>query len=150
MTGGLSPISSSWCQAPGSSRPEIFFLQLNPCSHSPYVTSSLTRGWVCLLWIGLTFVKCTYRTYSMLLKILPFWTIYKSSVSPGFAKQIMPILFILCYNGSLVTWVVVSLATAKFKPLIFSLSDFALSYAANMFIFMILYDFCLLCAHFVI
>jgi hypothetical protein len=51
--------------------------------------------------------------------MLPF-VLYKSSVSPGFAKQIMPILFILCYNGSLVTWTVVSLATAKFKSIIFS------------------------------
>jgi hypothetical protein len=25
------------------------FFQLNTCSHSPYVTSSLTRGWVCSL-----------------------------------------------------------------------------------------------------
>jgi hypothetical protein len=25
------------------------FFQLKPCGHSPYVTSSLTRGWVCLL-----------------------------------------------------------------------------------------------------
>jgi hypothetical protein len=25
------------------------FFQLNPCGHSPYVTSSLTRRWVCLL-----------------------------------------------------------------------------------------------------
>jgi hypothetical protein len=25
------------------------FFQLNPCGHSPYVTSSLTRGWVCRL-----------------------------------------------------------------------------------------------------
>jgi hypothetical protein len=32
----------------------------------------------------------------------------------------MPILCILCYNGSLVIWTVVSLATAKFRPLIFS------------------------------
>jgi hypothetical protein len=31
-----------------------------------------------------------------------------------------PILRILCYNGSLVTWTVVSSTTAKFKPLIFS------------------------------
>jgi hypothetical protein len=46
-----------------------------------------------------------------------------SSVGPGFAKQIMPILRILCYNGNLVTWTVVSLITAKFKPLFF----FALS-----------------------
>jgi hypothetical protein len=26
-----------------------FFLQLNPYSHSPYITSPLMRGWVCLL-----------------------------------------------------------------------------------------------------
>jgi hypothetical protein len=25
------------------------FFQLNPCGHSPYVTSSVTRGYVCLL-----------------------------------------------------------------------------------------------------
>jgi hypothetical protein len=30
-----------------------FYLQLIFCSYSPYVTSSLTRRWVCLLWIGL-------------------------------------------------------------------------------------------------
>jgi hypothetical protein len=27
----------------------ITFLQLKPCGRSPYVTSSLTGGWVCLL-----------------------------------------------------------------------------------------------------
>jgi hypothetical protein len=27
----------------------IFFSQLNTCGHSPYITSSLTRGWVCHL-----------------------------------------------------------------------------------------------------
>jgi hypothetical protein len=48
-----------------------------------------------------------------------FRTTHKSSVSSGFAEQIMPILRILCYNGSLVTLTVVSLTTAKFKPLIF-------------------------------
>jgi hypothetical protein len=42
------------------------------------------------------------------------------SVSPGFAEKIMPILRILCYNGSLVTRTAVSLNTANFKPLIFS------------------------------
>jgi hypothetical protein len=58
-------------QAPWDSPPDFFFfLQLNTCGRSPYVTSTLTRGWVCLLWIGFNFVKCTYRTYSMLLKIL--------------------------------------------------------------------------------
>jgi hypothetical protein len=37
---------------------------------------------------------------------------------------------------------------AKFKPLIFSVSDFALSYNTNMFFLMNLYDFCLLLAQF--
>jgi hypothetical protein len=41
-------------------------------------------------------------------------TIYKSSVGVGFGMQIMSILW---YNGSLVTWTVVSLTAAKFKPL---------------------------------
>jgi hypothetical protein len=31
----------------------IIFPQLNPCDISPYVTSSLTRRWICLLWICL-------------------------------------------------------------------------------------------------
>jgi hypothetical protein len=38
-------------------RPEIslFFFQLSPCVHSPYATSSLTRRWICLLWICVDF-----------------------------------------------------------------------------------------------
>jgi hypothetical protein len=72
----------------------------------------------------------------------------KSSVSPGFAEQTMPILLVLCCNGSSVTWTVVSLTTVKFQLLIFSVSGFALSYTTNMFIIMILYDFSLLPAQF--
>jgi hypothetical protein len=68
----------------------------------------------------------------------------RSPLSPGFAKHIMSGLFILCYNGSLVTLTVVSLTAAKFNPLIFLMYSFAFSYAANMSILMILYDFCLL------
>jgi hypothetical protein len=33
-TCGLPSISSSWRQAPWDSRPQIFFLQLNPCGYS--------------------------------------------------------------------------------------------------------------------
>jgi hypothetical protein len=51
MTGGLPPISSSWRQAPWDTRLEISFPQLNSCGNSPYVTSSLTWKWVCLLWM---------------------------------------------------------------------------------------------------
>jgi hypothetical protein len=46
-TGGVPPISSSWCQAPWASRPEFFLF--NSCDHSPYIMSSFTRGWVLLL-----------------------------------------------------------------------------------------------------
>jgi hypothetical protein len=42
----------------------------------------------------------------------------------------------------------VSMTTAKFKPLTFYMSGFAFSYTTNMFILIILYDFCLLPAQF--
>jgi hypothetical protein len=77
-----------------------------------------------------------------------FSTTHKSSVSIGFTGQIMHILRILCYNGSLVTWTTVSLTATKFKPLISSVSGLSLSYTANMFILMFLYDFSLLLAQF--
>jgi hypothetical protein len=46
----------------------------------------------------------------------------------------------LCYNGSLVTSTVVASTAAKFKPLLFSMSSFSFSYAANMFILIIWYN----------
>jgi hypothetical protein len=52
-TGGLSLVSSSWRQALRDWRPDFF--QLNPCGHSLYVTSSLTRRWDWFLLIGLAF-----------------------------------------------------------------------------------------------
>jgi hypothetical protein len=39
-------------------------LQLNHYGYSPYVTS-LMKGWVCVIWMGFAFVKCTYRTHSI-------------------------------------------------------------------------------------
>jgi hypothetical protein len=65
MTSSLLPISSPWYQAPWGSQPEFFFFATEPYSHSPHESSSLIRGWVCFLWIGFAFVKCTYRTYSI-------------------------------------------------------------------------------------
>jgi hypothetical protein len=99
------------------------------------------RRWVCLLWICLTFHQVYISHILHVMKNSCFCTTHKSSVSTGFAEQIMPILHTLRYNGSLVTWTVVSLTTAKFKPLIFSMPDFTLSYTTNMFILMIPYDF---------
>jgi hypothetical protein len=56
----------------------------------------------------------------MLLKILSF-ALHTSSLSvQALQSKCMPILRIVCYNGSLVNWPIVSLTTAKFKPLIFS------------------------------
>jgi hypothetical protein len=50
----------------------------------------------------------------------------------------------LPYNSSLDTWTAICLTAAKFKPLILYALRFALSYIADICIFMILYDFCLL------
>jgi hypothetical protein len=40
---------------PHETHDQRYFPELNPCAISPYVTSSLTRRWVCLLWICLAF-----------------------------------------------------------------------------------------------
>jgi hypothetical protein len=56
-SGGLPQISPSWRRAPWDSRPG-FFPQLNTCDHSPYITSSLTRGWVCHLQLLLALSGC--------------------------------------------------------------------------------------------
>jgi hypothetical protein len=123
------------------------FLHLNPCGHSPYVTSSLTRGWVHLFKYRL----CLYQVYvshiSHVIENSPLCTIYMFYVSPGFAKHIMFILLILYYNDSLVTSMVIRLTAAKFMTLIFSVW-FHLVLCCNIFILMIFYDFCLLSAHF--
>jgi hypothetical protein len=52
MTGSLPPISLAWCQAPWD--PRLESPPLNTCGYNPYVTSSLTRGWVCCLQLLLT------------------------------------------------------------------------------------------------
>jgi hypothetical protein len=57
----------------------------------------------------------------------------------------MPILFSLWYNGSLVTWTVVSLTATKCKPPIFSVSVFALSYVANIVIHYFIWPLLIAC-----
>jgi hypothetical protein len=47
-TGGLPAISSSWRQAPESH--DQYSFQLNLCGYSPYVTFSLTIGWVSIVY----------------------------------------------------------------------------------------------------
>jgi hypothetical protein len=101
-----------------------------------------------LLWTRLTFRQVYISHIHHVPENSSCCTTHTSSVSTGFRHQFMPLLRILCYNGILITWTVVSLTNAKFKPLIFSMSGFALSYAANMFTVMISYDLCLLPAQF--
>jgi hypothetical protein len=121
------------------------FPQLNPCGNSPYVTLSLTKRWDCLLWICLAFRQMCISHFIEKFLLLHYT---QSSVSTGFTEPFMPLLLILCYTGSLVTWTVVSLTTAKFEPPVFSTSGSTLSYTAKMFILMIPYDFCLFPAQF--
>jgi hypothetical protein len=59
-------------------------------------------------------------------------------------SRLCPISTSFRYNGSLVTLTVVCLTAAKFKPLITSMSGFAFANIVNIFVFTILYDFCLL------
>jgi hypothetical protein len=58
MTGGLPPISSFFlATSPLRLMTSIFFFQLNSSFHSPYVTSSLMRGWVCHLQLLLALAR---------------------------------------------------------------------------------------------
>jgi hypothetical protein len=93
----VTPVSSSLRQSPWDSRSKSsFFFQLNPYGHSSYVTSSLTRRWVHLLWIRLA--SQVYVSHIQhVMENSSCCTIYKSSVSTDFAKQIMPILLYLTY-----------------------------------------------------
>jgi hypothetical protein len=125
-----------------------FFFQLNPCGNSPHKYPLWQGDGFAAYEYAWPFAKCTFCTYSMLLKIRPFALHTIPRVSAGFAEQIVPMLRIFCYNGNLVTWTGVSLTTSKFKSNIFSLSGFTLFYNRNTFILMILYDFCLLPAQF--
>jgi hypothetical protein len=116
-TGGLPPISLSRRQAHWDPWTEIFFLSdWTLSAKSPYATSSLTRRWVCLLWTCLTFHHVYVSHIQHVIENVSFCTIHKSSVNIDFTEQIMSILRILCYNGSLVIWTVVSLTTANFNP----------------------------------
>jgi hypothetical protein len=126
-TSGLPPIISSWRQAPLDPRTEIF------CSWTLAVIV-LTQhplwqedGFVSYEYAW-PFVKLTYRTYVIEMSL--FCTTHKSSVQ---ALQSRLCLSYVSYSTT-TAWSperVVSLTAAKFKPLIFFMSGFALSYLAT-------------------
>jgi hypothetical protein len=68
-----SPVSSS--------AERTVYLQLNPCSHGPYVTSSMPRGRVCLLRICSAFCQEYVLHIQHITDNPSFCTIYKSSQS---------------------------------------------------------------------
>jgi hypothetical protein len=71
--------------SPLRSKTREFFFQLNLCSNSPYVTSSLTRRFVCLLWICLFFRQVYTSHICHVIENSSFFTSNKSSLSTGFA-----------------------------------------------------------------
>jgi hypothetical protein len=78
-----------------------FFFQMNPCGQSLWnILSGERMGLSLMNMLGL--VKCTCRTHSMLMKLFAFALCKSPLFSPGFAKQIMSILLIICYNDGLV------------------------------------------------
>jgi hypothetical protein len=77
------------------------FFQLNTSDNSPCVTSSLTRRWVCLLWIRLAFREVYVSHIQHVIENSSFCTTHKPSVSIGFTKQIVPrTVFTASYIGS--------------------------------------------------
>jgi hypothetical protein len=69
---------------------QTFFFQLNYCVNRPYVTSSLTRRWVYLLWIFLAFRQTSHNWATSPCYIVLAWTAQKIS---------LPLLCILTLLG---------------------------------------------------
>jgi hypothetical protein len=147
MTGGLLPISSSCRQAPLYPRPDIFFNWT--LAVIALMQNSLWRedGFVSHKY-AFPFVKCVciahVAHYSKFL-LLHYIQIFCQS---RLCKADHAYLTYLMLQRQLITWTDISFTTAKFNPLIFSVYGIALFYTVNMFILMILYDFCMLPTHF--
>jgi hypothetical protein len=115
-TGSLPPISLSCRQAPWDSRTEIFLTEplrkLSLCN----ILSDEKMGLPLMYMLGFlssvhfATIACYWKFF--LLHYIQVFCQY------GLCRADQTILRVLCFNGSLVTWKVVSLTTAKFKPLI--------------------------------
>jgi hypothetical protein len=113
---------------------------------------------MCNLWIqNLICMYICFILFPLLCYNYSFIYLYKGyasyiHISRGYMKHKRLRTTGLWYDGSLVTWTVVSLTAAKFKSLIFSMSGFSCYDVANICIFVLLYDLCLFPAqsHYVI
>jgi hypothetical protein len=107
---------------------------------------------------GLTFARVTVSSNKYVVSMYNLhFTCHKMYVYITYTRPLSvqtqysrscPILSSSCYNGSLVTWMVICLTTTKLKARIFPVSGFTLSNVENICIFIILYvyDFCLMLA----
>jgi hypothetical protein len=93
--------------APGPLRLTMsLFFQLNSCGNSPYVTSSLTRSWVCLLWIC-TLILIWTASYSYIAYPYPRKSLVVPQRRIGFQEYISvetPFIFISQETCSLTSW----------------------------------------------
>jgi hypothetical protein len=99
-TGGLPSISSSWRQVL-ETHDQRFFIPAE-LFRSQSFCNILSDEKMGLSLVNTLRLCQVYVTQHHAIENSSYCTVYKSSVSPDFAKQIMPILRILCYNGSLV------------------------------------------------
>jgi hypothetical protein len=115
------------------------FLNLRELLLYPHGAPSVTIGWVCHVSVAPRNCKSVVSVY--ILHVIAWYTIIYVhtwillSVEAQHTR-LCPVIISSRYNDSLVTWTVVSLATAKFKPLIFPMLGFAFSSIANNCIFM--------------
>jgi hypothetical protein len=113
---------------------------------------------VCLLCLLLVWVYCQYvhKVFTEDIYIICVWHssgMYIQYIQGLFQSRLGTadyaiVTSSLHYSDTLVIWTVIHMTAAKFQPIIFSVSGFALSNVANIFILMILDDFCLLPALF--
>jgi hypothetical protein len=88
---------------------------------SESLSAVITQSSQCTLCLHFTF-------YYMLLNVCVYIQYIQSLLSfQGQYSRSCPVFISSHYNGSLVTWTVVCLTAAKFKPLVFPVSVFALS-----------------------
>jgi glucose-6-phosphate-specific signal transduction histidine kinase len=138
-------VSHSWCQAPSRTHNQILVLCDDCYDLCLLDAPCLMRGWVChLSEVSVFFILLSlYRVIYMSVYGENMHNRYRPLSIQALWSRLCLILLSLCYDSCLVTWTVVSLTAAKFKPVILSMLGFTLSYIANICADMILYDICL-------
>jgi hypothetical protein len=120
-------------------RPDVYYCQ-TVAGLLMWGALSDERKGLLFAWVTVSTCQHAQFTLYMLLSVC-MYNIYKRTLSlQAQYSRSWPILSISCYNSSLVTWTVVCLTAAKFKPLIFPMSRFALSSVVNICNYVTFYD----------